>query len=135
MKRKHMEPGTKESPPVVDDDDGGNDYNDKEDEEEEEKINAFFTLVRNIRDVHNQMLIGSQVTKDQKQKPPPPPPPPPPEKSTWTPSFQWEDFADQDHPYLTNNTTATLPSSSKNNDEQKTKITIGHQDLDLNLSL
>ncbi|KAK8509765.1 hypothetical protein V6N13_093616 [Hibiscus sabdariffa] len=120
MKRKHMEARTKETPPppVAD----GN-HSEEEEEEEEEKIKAFFSLVRNIRDARNQMLIGSQVTKEAAK-----------EKSTWTPSFQWEDFADQDQPYLTNNTTATLPSSSKNNDEQKTKRN-EHHDLDLNLSL
>ncbi|KAK9013640.1 hypothetical protein V6N11_041641 [Hibiscus sabdariffa] len=119
-----MEARTKETPPAPADDGNHTD----EEEEEEEKINAFFTLVRNIRDARNQMLIGSQVTKEAAAAAAK-------EKSTWTPSFQWEDFADQDHPYLTNNTTtATLPSSSKNNGEQKTKRN-EHQDLDLNLSL
>ncbi|XP_039036743.1 protein NIM1-INTERACTING 1-like [Hibiscus syriacus] len=121
MKRKHMEAKTGETPSV----DGNNNDDDDEEEEEEEKINAFFTLVRNTRDVHKQMLIGSQVTKDQKQKAAK-------EKSTWTPSFQWEDFAHQDHPHLTN--IITLPCSSNSNDEQKRK-TNEHQDLDLNLSL
>ncbi|XWS76695.1 hypothetical protein CRYUN_Cryun01aG0199800 [Craigia yunnanensis] len=115
MKRKHMEGKTKETPAVDDNDD----------DEEEEKINTFFTLVRNIRDAHNQMLIGSQDTKEEKEKAK--------EKeikSTWIPSFKWEDFADDAH--LRNNI-VTFPSSSKI-EEQKSK-TEEHQELDLNLSL
>ncbi|XP_022760011.1 protein NIM1-INTERACTING 1-like [Durio zibethinus] len=110
-----MEGKMKETPAVDDNDD----------EEEEEKINTFFTLVRNIRDAHNQMLIGSEDTKEKEKAR---------EKeirSTWTPSFQWEDFAED--PHLTTNV-ATLPISSKNNEQQKTKSE-GHQELDLNLSL
>ncbi|XVF32950.1 hypothetical protein REPUB_Repub17cG0127000 [Reevesia pubescens] len=116
MKRKYMEGKTKESIPAVDDND---------EEAEEEKINTFFSLVRNIREAHSKMLIGSKDTKEKekgKDKD---------IKSTWTPSFEWEDFADQD-PHLANNI-VTFPSSSKN-EEQKTK-TEEHQELDLNLSL
>ncbi|GMI98909.1 hypothetical protein HRI_003560200 [Hibiscus trionum] len=118
-----MEAKTKETPSVD---------NNNHDDEEDEEINAFFTLVRNIRDVRNQMLIVSQATKEKQESAAAAM-----EKSTWTPSFQWEDFV-EDRRHLTNNTTtvanATLPSSSKNNDEQKSK-THEHQDLDLNLSL
>ncbi|KAK8497589.1 hypothetical protein V6N13_002992 [Hibiscus sabdariffa] len=109
------------------------DNSNHDDEEDEDKINAFFTLVRNIRDVRNQMLIVSQGTKEKQKSAAATEE----MKSTWTPSFQWEDFV-QDHRHLTNNSTfianATLPGSSKNNVEQKSR-THEHQDLDLNLSL
>ena len=101
-----MEGKTKETPAV-------------DDVEEEEKINTFFTLVRNIRDAHIRMLIGSQDTKQKEIK-----------STTWTPSFKWEDFAEGAP--LTNNI-VNLPSSSKN-EEQKSK-TEEHEELDLNLSL
>ncbi|KAB2052569.1 hypothetical protein ES319_A12G130500v1 [Gossypium barbadense] len=123
MKRKNMEAKTKETPPVE------HNKNDDDDDDEEE-MNAFFTLVRNIRDAHhNQMMIGSQDTKEKVAM-----------KSTWIPSFQWEDFAAEVPP--NNNTTTTaatslLPSSSSknNNDEHESNKTNQRQDLDLNLSL
>ncbi|XVF72801.1 hypothetical protein PTKIN_Ptkin12aG0149200 [Pterospermum kingtungense] len=120
MKRKFMEANTKETPAVDDNN------KDEEEEEEEEKVNAFFNLVRNIREAHNQILIGSQDSK-QKQKAKGTE-----IKSTWTPSFKWEDFAQNSH--LTNNVVVTLPTSSKIEQEQKGK-TEEHQGLDLNLSL
>ncbi|XP_022769518.1 protein NIM1-INTERACTING 1-like [Durio zibethinus] len=119
-----MEAKTKETPAIDDNAEEGGGEEEEEEEEEEEKINAFFTLVRNIRDAHNQMLIRSQDSKEKekaKEKE---------TKSTWTPSFKWEDFAED--PHLRNNIT-TLPSSSKIG-EQKRKAE-EHQELDLNLSL
>ncbi|XVE73498.1 hypothetical protein DITRI_Ditri11bG0122800 [Diplodiscus trichospermus] len=118
MKRKYMEGKTKEASAVY--------HHDDDEEEEEEKINTFFTLVRNIRDAQNQMLIGSLETKEKEKAKGKE------TKSTWTPSFKWEDFADQD-PLLRNNI-AKLPASSKI-EEQNSKKTKEHQELDLNLSL
>ncbi|WRX11394.1 NPR1/NH1-interacting protein - like 3 [Theobroma cacao] len=96
-----MEGKTKETPALVNDDD-----------DEQEKINTFSTLVRNLQDAHSRMLIGSQDRKGKekgKEKE---------NKSTWTPSFNGEDFA-EDHALLTN-ISVTLPSSSKTQ-EQKCK--------------
>ncbi|KAH1073875.1 hypothetical protein J1N35_026203 [Gossypium stocksii] len=122
MKRKNMEAKTKENPTV--------EHNENDDNDDEEEMNAFFTLVRNVRDAHhNQMMIESQDTKEKVAM-----------KSTWTPSFQWEDFVAEVPP--NNNTTTTaatslLPASSSknNNDEHESNKTNQHQDLDLNLSL
>ncbi|MBA0772593.1 hypothetical protein Gotri_007938 [Gossypium trilobum] len=119
-----MEAKTKETPPVE------HNKNDDDDDDDDEEMNAFFTLVRNVRDAHhNQMMIESQDTKEKVAM-----------KSTWTPSFQWEDFAAEVPP--NNNTTTTaatslLPASSSknNNDERESKKTNQHQQLDLNLSL
>ncbi|KAL9360267.1 hypothetical protein Peur_048390 [Populus x canadensis] len=120
MKRKHsMEGERREGNMVVD--------------EEEEKINAFYTLVRNIRDVHNQMLSGSKGKGKAEEKE---------MKSTWTPSFTWEDFAEEDHHEQFRGNFEMLPppppSSSKNIDEGQQPTTDQKrqdQDLDLNLSL
>ncbi|OMO64072.1 hypothetical protein CCACVL1_22077 [Corchorus capsularis] len=101
-----------------------------DEEEEEERINAFFSLVRNIRDAQSRMLIGSQDGKDKdidKGK----------EKSTWTPSFKLEDFAHHHHhAHLPNHTVTTALPSSSNTQQQNPKT--DHQErpeLDLNLSL
>lgn len=112
MKRKNMEAKTKETPPVDD----------------EEEMNAFFTLVRNVRDAHHYQMLMTIESQEKVAM-----------KSTWTPSFQWEDFAAADPPKNTTTTAAPslLPgSSSKNNNgEQESNKTNQHQDLDLNLSL
>lgn len=93
--------------------------------EEEEKMNAFYTLVRNIRHAHDQMLIGSSNSQEkgkekEKEKK---------MKSTWTPSFTWEDFAED---VQSRGNFVMLPSSSKNEEQPKTER---KEDLDLNLSL
>ncbi|KAG5231637.1 hypothetical protein OIU77_010627 [Salix suchowensis] len=101
------------------------------DEEEEEKINSFYTLVRNIRDAHDQVLTGSKEKGkgkevDGKES-----------KPTWTPSFSPEDFAEEDHGQPRGNF-AVLPSASSRNieDQQQPKKDQKrrNQDLDLNLS-
>ncbi|OMO82219.1 hypothetical protein COLO4_23174 [Corchorus olitorius] len=97
------------------------------DEEEEERINAFFSLVRNIRDAQSRMLIGSQDVKDKDDKGK--------EKSTWTPSFKLEDFADHHHHHLPNHTVTTLPSSSNTQQQNPKTDHQERQELDLNLSL
>lgn len=121
MKRKHGLEGERgEGNMVVD--------------EEEEKINTFYTLVRNIRDAHNQMLSGSKGKGKAEEKE---------MKSTWTPSFTWEDFAEEDHHEQFRGNFEMLPPpppppSSKNIDEEQQPTTDQKrqdQDLDLNLSL
>ncbi|KAJ6343796.1 hypothetical protein OIU76_005527 [Salix suchowensis] len=81
------------------------------DEEEEEKINSFYTLVRNIRDAHDQVLKGKGKEVDGKES-----------KPTWTPSFSPEDFAEEDHGQPRGNF-AVLPSASSRNieDQQQPK--------------
>ncbi|XP_038682319.1 uncharacterized protein LOC119982816 [Tripterygium wilfordii] len=113
MKRKHREGGGKKEGSAIDD-------REKE-EEEEEKINTFYNLVRNIREVHTQMLMGSGESKEnrkekQKQEP---------TKSTWTPSFTWEDFAEDEQSRSESNA-----NSSKTNENPK--IGEKRQDFDLN---
>jgi hypothetical protein len=111
MKRKSMEGGREESAAI---------------DEEEEKINTFFTLVRNIRDTHNQLLMreseekgkGKEKEKEREMK------------STWTPSFKWEDF--EEDLQLRNNFLMP-PSSSKKEEHCKTEEE--QAELDLNLSL
>ena len=119
MKRKH-------------DVEGEGEERDRVADEEEEKINSFYTLVRNIRDAHDQVLTGSKdkgkgKEVDEKESNP-----------TWTPSFSLEDFAEEDHGKFRGNF-AMLPSaSSKNIEDQqqpKTDQKRRNQDLDLNLSL
>ncbi|KAA8543006.1 hypothetical protein F0562_021499 [Nyssa sinensis] len=93
-------------------------------DDEEEKINTFFTLIRNIRDAGGQIMFGSTELKaegrEKEMK----------MKSTWTPSFKLEDFAEEAH--LLNNVVAMLPAPSKNEQHcNKEK----QQQLDLNLSL
>ncbi|KAJ9187917.1 hypothetical protein P3X46_003328 [Hevea brasiliensis] len=114
-KRKHMDGGRR----AIGEEE-------EKEEGEEEKINTFYTLIRNIRDAHNQMLIGSSTTSKGKGE----------EKkgeikpSTWTPSFTWEDFAGDS--YFKHNI-VTVPSSTYSKNEQlKTEK---KEDLDLNLSL
>ncbi|KDP28307.1 hypothetical protein JCGZ_14078 [Jatropha curcas] len=137
---------------------------DIEEEEEEEKINAFYSLVRNIRDVHNQMAIGSSNSKVKEK-----------EKeimksSSWTPCFTWEDFAgdalngdnqairgseecrseniggdahhtrhctsdlNKQNGYCLEEKSVRLPTSPPPKNEEKSK-TEKTKDLDLNLSL
>ncbi|KAL4603889.1 hypothetical protein ACB092_10G155600 [Castanea dentata] len=112
MKRKYVEGGREESAAI---------------DEEEEKINTFFTLVRNIRDTHNQLLMreseekgkgkGKEQEKEREMK------------SAWTPSFKWEDF--EEDVQLRNNSVMP-PSSSKKEEHCKTEE---QEELDLNLSL
>ncbi|KAJ6396066.1 hypothetical protein OIU77_021161 [Salix suchowensis] len=56
-------------------------------DEEEEKINSFYTLIRNVRDAHDQVLTGCKEKRKGKEV----------TKPTWTPSFSLEDFAEEDH--------------------------------------
>lgn len=91
-------------------------------EDEEEKMNAFYTLVRNIRHVHNQMLTGSSGNPKGNRKAP-----------TWTPSFTWEDFAGDAQ--LRDKFVILPPSSSSSKNEEKQPETKRTQDFDLNLSL
>ncbi|CAK7348488.1 unnamed protein product [Dovyalis caffra] len=100
--------------------------------DEEEKINTFYALVRNIRDAHNQMSTGSKEKGKEKEgaekemKP------------AWTPSFTWEDFAEEDHEQFRGDLVMLPPTSSKNIEDQrqpKTDQKRQDQDLDLNLSL
>ncbi|KAJ6309990.1 hypothetical protein OIU76_014852 [Salix suchowensis] len=101
-------------------------------EEEEEKINNSYTLVRNIRDAHDQVLTGSKEKGKGKEvhgKE---------SKPTWTPSFSLEDFAEEDHGQFRGNFVTLLSESSKNIEDQqqpKTDQKRRNQDLDLNLSL
>ncbi|KAJ7008109.1 hypothetical protein NC653_006964 [Populus alba x Populus x berolinensis] len=88
-------------------------------DEEEEKINTFYTLGK-----------GKAEEKEM--------------KSTWTPSFTWEDFAEEDHHEQFRGNFEMLPPppppppSYKNIDEGQQPTTDQKrqdQDLDLNLSL
>ncbi|KAB5555983.1 hypothetical protein DKX38_006892 [Salix brachista] len=74
MKRKHGVEGEGEE-------------RDRVADEEEEKINSFYTLVRNVRDAHDQVLTGCKEKRKGKEV----------TKPTWTPSFSLEDFAEEDH--------------------------------------
>ncbi|KAB5521650.1 hypothetical protein DKX38_025969 [Salix brachista] len=74
MKRKH-------------DVEGEGEERDRVADEEEEKINSFYTLVRNVRDAHDQVLTGCKEKRKGKEV----------TKPTWTPSFSLEDFAEEDH--------------------------------------
>lgn len=93
-----------------------------EEEEEEEKINTFFSLIKNMQDVRNQMVNSSKENKPKEKEK---------EimKSKGSPSlsFELEDFMKDGH------FAAVLPSSSTKNEEQaKQEKQAG---LDLNLSL
>ncbi|KAF9688198.1 hypothetical protein SADUNF_Sadunf02G0172200 [Salix dunnii] len=89
------------------------------------------SLVRNIRDARNQMLNGSKGKGRVEEKE---------MKPTWTPSFTWEDFAENHEHFRGNFVVLPLPPPppSKNIDEEqqpKTDQKGKDQDLDLNLSL
>ena len=91
------------------------------DDEEEEKINTFFSLIRNMREVYDQMVNASKEPKvHEKEKK---------MKSTGTLSFGLEDFMESVH---FRGNPAMLPSSSKNGEQSKQQTQGG---LDLNLSL
>ncbi|EEF47207.1 conserved hypothetical protein [Ricinus communis] len=108
-------------------------------EDEEKKINMFYSIIRNLRDAQNQMLVtglsnpkekakGKENVKQREMKSS--------SDSSWTPSFTWEDFA-ADHARLKGNTSdnndiVMVPTSSKDQEQPKTEKP---DDLDLNLSL
>ncbi|KAK9282009.1 hypothetical protein L1049_004920 [Liquidambar formosana] len=103
---------------------GGGAKSQSVDEEEEKKIDAFFALIRNIRDAHDQLVGGSNESKakgnkQEKEM-----------KSTWIPSFKLEDF--KDDAQVVRSTSPMLPSSSGNKEQRKTEK---REELDLNLSL
>ncbi|KAI7984242.1 hypothetical protein LOK49_LG15G00062 [Camellia lanceoleosa] len=89
-----------------------------EEEEEEEKINTFFTLIKNMQDVRNQMVNSSKENKPKEIMK---------SKGSMSLSFELEDFMKDGH------FAAVLPSSSTKNEEQ-TKLE-KQAGLDLNLSL
>ncbi|GLT38092.1 hypothetical protein SLA2020_123600 [Shorea laevis] len=111
MKRKSMEGNRKDQMHAVDD-------------EEEQKISAFFALVKNFRDAHTQLSMGCKDSKETPNEKPKA------TQSSWTPSFQWEDFADDP---LLRNELLKLSSTSKNEGQCKTEGKA--PELDLNLSL
>lgn len=104
MKRKPMEEGSKESAAL---------------HEEEVEINTFFTLVRNIREARNQLLMSQEEEKGKEIK------------SSWSPSFICQDFVQNDV-QSTNNTVMLPPSPSRNEEHCKAERP---EELDLNLSL
>ncbi|KAJ8899010.1 hypothetical protein K2173_008833 [Erythroxylum novogranatense] len=89
-------------------------------------MKTFYALIRNIRDVHKQKVISSSKPETEKGKPK--------EnemKSTWIPSFIWEDFVEyvqQRH----DSSVMLLPTTSQNKKQSKTEK---KPELDLNLSL
>ena len=98
-----------------------------EEEDEEEKMKAFYTLVRNVRDVHNQMLSGSSGNPQERNKQEVMKLP------TWTPTFTWEDFAGDAQ--LRDKFVILPSSSSSKNEEKQPDEAKKTRDFDLNLSL
>ncbi|KAJ7977829.1 protein NIM1-INTERACTING 1-like [Quillaja saponaria] len=103
--------------------------NEKEEEEEEETMEEFFALIRSTKQVRDRIRCGSNELKEKEEK----------EGGIWKPSFQPEDFMEDDK--LSKSTDQAEPSNRKQkaavaekevDKEDKEKEGNG---LDLNLSL
>ena len=84
-------------------------------EDEEEKMDKFFALIRNFRDARNELEMIINNNKRRKthvdQKP-----------SSWTPSFEWQDFTQGGGVGLASPSTSLIfpnPSSHNNHHNQQ----------------
>ncbi|XP_057963083.1 protein NIM1-INTERACTING 3 [Malania oleifera] len=97
----------------------------EEDEDEEEKIEKFFAIIRNTREVQ-QRLVGSRPKEDEKEEAKEEKP----SGGKWNPTFQLEDFA-EDALSKGSSSKGAGPSRREENKEGEG----GGDGLDLKLSL
>lgn len=116
----------------------------QEQENEEEKVEQFFALIRNTKEMHD-LLRNSEGLKEEKEKEMEQEKKAAKVSAAWNPTFQPEDFMEGDinningsKNFLSENQQVGSSSKSQENEEEKEKAEArkeANNELDLKLSL